>query len=122
MFRGLPEAQSLAAANKRISNILKKWDQPIPAAVDPQRLIDAAEQQLAEQLAGASKAVLPLMDSGEYTPALKLLAALKQPVDTFFDRVMVMDQDSALRDNRLALLQRLRNLFLRVADLSRLQS
>jgi glycyl-tRNA synthetase beta chain len=122
VFRDLPEAQSLAAANKRISNILKKWDQPIPAAVDRQRLIDAAEQQLAERLADASTAVLPLMQSGDYTPALKQLATLKQPVDAFFDSVMVMDEDSALRDNRLALLQSLRNLFLRVADLSRLQS
>ncbi len=122
VFRGLPEAQSLAAANKRISNILKKWDQPIPAAVDRQLLIDAAEKQLAERLAGASTAVLPLMDNGDYTPALKQLAALKEPVDAFFDSVMVMTEDSALRDNRLALLQSLRNLFLRVADLSRLQS
>ena len=122
VFRDLPEAQSLAAANKRISNILKKWDQPIPAAVDRQRLIDAAEQQLAERLADASTAVLPLMQSGDYTPALKQLATLKQPVDAFFDSVMVMDEDSALRDNRLALLQSLRNLLLRVADLSRLQS
>ena len=87
-----------------------------------ERLIDAAEQQLAERLADASTAVLPLMQSGDYTPALKQLATLKQPVDAFFDSVMVMDEDSALRDNRLALLQSLRNLFLRVADLSRLQS
>jgi len=114
VFRDLPEAQSLAAANKRISNILKKCDQPIPAAVDQQRLTDAAEQQLAERLASAS--------SGDYTPALKQLAALKAPVDAFFDSVMVMAEDSALRDNRLALLQSLRSLFLRVADLSRLQS
>jgi len=122
VFRDLPEAQSLAAANKRIGNILKKWDQAIPAVVDQQRLADAAEKQLAEQLTSVSKAVLPLMERGDYTPALKQLAALKEPVDAFFDSVMVMADDTALRDNRLALLQSLGNLFLRVADLSRLQS
>ena len=62
------------------------------------------------------------MDAGDYTSALKQLAALKEPVDVFFDTVMVMVDDAALRDNRLALLEKLRNLFLRVADLSRLQS
>jgi glycyl-tRNA synthetase beta chain len=122
VFRDLPEAQSLAAANKRICNILKKWDRAIPAVVDQQRLVDAAEKQLAEQLTSVSKAVLPLMERGDYTPALKQLAALKEPVDAFFDSVMVMADDTALRDNRLALLQSLGNLFLRVADLSRLQS
>jgi len=122
VFRDLPEAQSLAAANKRIGNILKKWDQAIPAVVDQQRLADAAEKQLAERLTSVSAAVLPLMERGDYTPALKQLAALKEPVDAFFDSVMVMADDAALRDNRLALLQSLGNLFLRVADLSRLQS
>jgi len=122
VFRGLPAAQSLAAANKRISNILRKWDQAIPAAVDNERLVDAAEKELAEQLSSVSKAVLPLMDAGDYTPALKRLAELKEPVDAFFDTVMVMVDEPTLRDNRLALLQDLRKLFLRVADLSRLHS
>jgi glycyl-tRNA synthetase beta chain len=122
VFRALPEAHSLAAANKRISNILKKWDQPIPAAIDSARLRDAAEQQLAERLSSVSEVVLPLMDAGDYTPALEQLAALKEPVDAFFDTVMVMVDEPALRDNRLALLDKLGKLFLRVADLSRLQS
>jgi len=122
VFRGLPEAESLAAANKRISNILRKCDQPIPEAVDAGRLVDPAEVQLAQQLDRVSQAVRPLMDAGDYTPALQQLAALRQPVDAFFDGVMVMVDDVALRNNRLALLQTLGNLFLRVADLSRLQS
>jgi len=122
VFRSLPEAQSLAAANKRISNILRKSDQALPATVDEGLLADAAEKQLAERLSSVSKAVLPLLDAGDYTPALKQLAELKQPVDAFFDTVMVMVDDAALRDNRLALLSKLGKLFLRVADLSRLQS
>jgi glycyl-tRNA synthetase beta chain len=122
VFRGLPEAESLAAANKRISNILKKWNQPVAAAVDPQRLADAAEKQLSERLAAMHESVGPLMDAGDYTEALMQLASLREPVDTFFDNVMVMVDDQSLRDNRLALLQNLGNLFLRVADLSRLQS
>ena len=121
-FRDLPEAESLAAANKRISNILRKCDQAIPATVDEARLADAAEKRLAERLSSVSKAVLPLMGAGDYTSALKQLAELKEPVDAFFDSVMVMVDDTALRNNRLALLQNLGDLFLRVADLSRLQS
>jgi len=121
-FRLLPEAESLAAANKRISNILKKTDQDIPAQVDTARLSDDAEKQLAAELEKMNTAVVPLMDAGDYTPALTQLAALRNSVDTFFDQVMVMVDDDALRANRLALLQNLAGLFLRVADLSRLQS
>jgi glycyl-tRNA synthetase beta chain len=104
-FQALPEATSLAAANKRIGNILKKTEQTIP------------DQQLGE----LNTQVVPLMDSGDYTPALKRLASLRESVDTFFDEVMVMVDDDALRANRLALLQSLNRLFLRVADISRLQ-
>lgn len=121
-FRELPEAASLAAANKRIANILKKTDQAIPENVDSARLEEDAERQLAQQLAGLHRKVVPLMDSGDYTPALKELAGLREAVDAFFDKVMVMVEDDALRANRLALLKNLGNLFLRVADLSRLQS
>jgi glycyl-tRNA synthetase beta chain len=121
-FRQLPESQSLAAANKRIRNILKKTDQAIPEQVDTAKLVDAAEQKLAEQLKCLSAAVIPLMDAGDYTPALKQLAGLRESVDAFFDQVMVMAEDDSLRANRLALLQNLSMLFLRVADLSRLQS
>jgi glycyl-tRNA synthetase beta chain len=121
-FRLLPEAESLAAANKRISNILKKSSQTIPEEIDVTRLVDDAEKQLAEELDRMNAAVVPLMDAGDYTPALTQLAGLRNSVDNFFDQVMVMVDDEALRANRLALLQRLAGLFLRVADLSRLQS
>jgi glycyl-tRNA synthetase beta chain len=121
-FRLLPEAESLAAANKRISNILKKTDQDIPDQVDTARLSDDAEKQLAGELEKMNTAVVPLMDAGDYTPALTQLAGLRNSVDAFFDQVMVMVDDDALRANRLALLKSLAGLFLRVADLSRLQS
>jgi glycyl-tRNA synthetase beta chain len=121
-FRQLPEAESLAAANKRISNILKKTEQPIPDRVDSARLTDAAEKQLAHELETMNAAVVPLLAAGEYTPALTRLAGLRNSVDAFFDQVLVMVDDDALRANRLALLKNLGDLFLRVADLSRLQS
>lgn len=121
-FRSLPEAQSLAAANKRISNILKKTSEAIPDEVDASRLVDTAEKQLAGVLDDLNSEVIPLMESGDYTPALTRLAALRDSVDAFFDEVMVMVDDDILRANRLALLRKLSNLFLRVADLSRLQS
>ncbi len=121
-FRALPEAESLAAANKRISNILKKSAQDIPQSIDVEKLQDAEEIELARQLESLQASVIPLMDAGDYTPALEQLAALRQAVDRFFDQVMVMVDDEALRGNRLALLQKLNQLFLRVADLSRLQN
>ena len=121
-FRLLPESQSLAAANKRISNILRKTEQPIPERVDITLLADEAEKQLAAELEKMNSAVVPLLDAGDYTPALTQLAALRNSVDAFFDQVMVMVDDEQLRANRLALLKNLGDLFLRVADLSRLQS
>ena len=121
-FRSLPEASSLAAANKRISNILKKTDEDIPGQVDISQLVDNAEKELATVLNELNTEVVPLMEAGDYTPALTRLAALRESVDAFFDEVMVMVDDDALRANRLALLRNLSSLFLRVADLSRLQS
>ena len=121
-FRSLPEASSLAAANKRISNILKKTDEDIPGQVDISQLVDNAEKELATVLNDLNTEVVPLMEAGDYTPALTRLAALRESVDAFFDEVMVMVDDDALRANRLALLRNLSSLFLRVADLSRLQS
>ncbi|SFL93804.1 glycine--tRNA ligase subunit beta [Marinobacter zhejiangensis] len=118
-FRQLPEAQALAAANKRVSNILtKQGGEAIGEAVDNSLLQDDAEKALAEQVAAQSEAVLPLFEQGDYGAALSSLANLRQPVDNFFDQVMVMADDEAIRNNRLALLNRLRNLFLRVADIS----
>lgn len=121
-FRLLPESQSLAAANKRISNIVRKTEQHIPDHVDQSLLADEAEQQLAAELDKMNTAVVPLLDAGDYTPALTQLAALRDSVDAFFDKVMVMVDDDKVRANRLALLKNLGDLFLRVADLSRLQS
>lgn len=120
-FRALPEAESLAAANKRIGNILRKTDESIPASIDAGQLVEASEQALAQALGSLKDKVGGLFDSGNYTDGLRQLAALREPVDRFFDNVMVMADDAALRANRLALLQQLQALFLRVADLSRLQ-
>ncbi|MFZ5619398.1 MAG: glycine--tRNA ligase subunit beta [Pseudomonadota bacterium] len=120
-FRALPEAESLAAANKRIGNILRKTEEAIPAAVAAERLVDAAERDLAKGLDELRGEVESAFDRGDYTTGLRRLAALREPVDRFFDNVMVMAEDAALRANRLALLQQLQSLFLRAADLSRLQ-
>ncbi|HET7204050.1 MAG TPA: glycine--tRNA ligase subunit beta [Steroidobacteraceae bacterium] len=119
-FLQLPDAASLASANKRIANILRKTDEPVGDTVDPQRLIDPAEQILAEQVVAIARLVEPRFAARDYTPGLQQLAALRQAVDDFFDSVMVMTDDAALRSNRLALLNRMRGLFMRAADLSRL--
>ncbi|MDX1457972.1 MAG: glycine--tRNA ligase subunit beta [Marinobacter sp.] len=118
-FRQLPEAQALAAANKRVSNILtKQGGEGIGEDIDNALLQDSAEKALAEQVAAQADAVLPLFEAGDYAAALSSLASLRAAVDNFFDEVMVMADDEAVRNNRLALLSRLRNLFLRVADIS----
>lgn len=118
-FRQLPEGQALAAANKRVSNILnRQGDDQIGEAVDNSLLQDEAEKVLAEQIEQQARTVLPLFDQGDYGAALSSLASLREAVDHFFDDVMVMADDEAIRSNRLALLNRLRNLFLRVADIS----
>jgi glycyl-tRNA synthetase beta chain len=120
-FRSLPEAESLAAANKRIGNILKKTEEEIPSTVDTALLQEQAEQALHTQVEAMAKSVTPLFASRDYEGALKQLAALREVVDEFFDKVMVMAEDSAVRGNRLALLKQLSSLFLEVADLSQLQ-
>ena len=120
-FRSLPESASLAAANKRISNILRKAGTDIPDGYDPALLQEDAEQALASAVTELDAAVGPMFEQRDYTDALCRLAALQAPVDRFFDDVMVMADDTKLRDNRLALLNALSGLFLRVADISRLQ-
>ena len=119
-FLALPEAASLAAANKRIGNILKKADGDGAASVSKKLLVEAAEQALHQALESAAARVSPLVAERRYTDALKALADLKQPVDRFFDDVMVMTEDRKQRANRLALLRELRALFLDIADVSRL--
>jgi glycyl-tRNA synthetase beta chain len=119
-FLGLPEAQALAAANKRIANILRKAGEPVGERVDAGRLVDPAEQILGEQVDAIARQVEPKFAARDYTGALKSLAVLRNAVDAFFDSVMVMADDPALRANRLALLKRMQGLFMRAADLSRL--
>jgi len=117
-FQTLPEAAPIAAANKRISNILAKVKQDINSDVNTALLQESAEKALAEVLASLESKLSPLFASGNYEAALFELASLQAPVDAFFDDVMVMADDEAVKQNRLALLNRLRNLFLQVADVS----
>ncbi|MBT9598551.1 MAG: glycine--tRNA ligase subunit beta [Vitreoscilla sp.] len=119
-FAALPEAASLAAANKRVGNILKKVEGVLPTAVSEALLVEAAEQALFGALSSVQPLSDALFDNGEYAASLRELAVLKAPVDAFFDGVMVNADDPALRANRLALLGRLHTAMNRVADLSRL--
>jgi glycyl-tRNA synthetase beta chain len=118
-FLALPEAPALAAANKRVGNILKKSD-AAAAAVDPALLGEPAEQALAAALADLGARADQAYRAGEYARSLRLLAGLKPSVDAFFDNVMVNVDSAPLRANRLALLAALRTTMNRVADLSRL--
>jgi glycyl-tRNA synthetase beta chain len=122
VFRELPEAVSLAAANKRSGNILKKIEGTLPATINPDLLTETAEKTLYQALLKLTGQVSPMLANGQYEPALQQLADLRQPVDTFFDDVMVMVDDAPLRNNRIALLNQLHGLFLEVADISRLQN
>src|SRR5262245_1427507 len=119
-FLKMSEAESLAAANKRIANILRKAPGDLTGAVDTSRLQDGAERQLFEPVLSMERAVNPLFARREYAQALTQLASLRDDVDRFFDSVMVMAEDADVRANRLGLLLRLRGLFLQFADLSRL--
>ncbi|MBQ0720606.1 MAG: glycine--tRNA ligase subunit beta [Gammaproteobacteria bacterium] len=121
-FSQLPEARNLASANKRVSNILSKQGTEIGSAVDASLLQEAAEKALAENLSELSDTLQPLIADKDYRQILQQLAQLQQPVDDFFDQVMVMADDLALRQNRLAILSQLRALFLEVADVSLLAS
>lgn len=113
-------APALAAANKRIANILKQAGEEAPVGVDSKLLADEAERELWAELNAARTVVRPLLDARQYANALTRLSGLRPSVDRFFDEVMVMANDEATRRNRLALLGELRALFLDVADISRL--
>ncbi|MGH6647758.1 glycine--tRNA ligase subunit beta [Aquabacterium sp.] len=119
-FAALPEAASLAAANKRVGNILKKVDGTVEAKVDPALLKEVAEVALFETLARVQAEARLKFEESDYTASLQALAVLKTPVDAFFDGVMVNAEDAALRTNRLGLLASLHLAMNRVADLSRL--
>ena len=121
-FRRLPEAESLAAANKRIRNILRKAEgENIVANVDDAVLVEPAEKALLEAARAARGDILPLLDERDYTAALRRLAGLRETVDAFFDAVMVMAEDENLRRNRLGLLAIVEGLFIDIADISKLQ-
>lgn len=120
-FAGLPEANALAVANKRVSNLLSSAvGAHIPDEMDASLFSEPAEQQLAAQLTAHAAAIAPLLQCSDYQSALTQLAGLREPVDAFFDNVMVMVDDVAVRCNRLALLSQLRALFLQVADVAQL--
>lgn len=119
-FVTLPEAASLAAANKRVGNILKKADTAVVAQVDTALLCEAAEKALYEALQGAAPKAQAAFEQGDYAGSLQALAILKAPVDAFFDSVMVNADDPALKANRLGLLATLHQAMNRVADISRL--
>ena len=120
-FTALPESDALAAANKRISNILKKANpSDIAATVSPALFTEPAESALADAIAAVKPIAETQVGSGDYAPALKALAALREPVDAFFDGVMVNADEQQIRANRLALLSELHGIMNRVADLSRL--
>ncbi len=119
-FAALPEAASLAAANKRVGNILKKADGEVKPVVDTALLKEAAEAALYQALQAAAPVAQQAFEQGDYTASLKALAVLKAPVDAFFDGVMVNADDAALKANRLGLLATLHGAMNQVADLSRL--
>ncbi|WP_426178691.1 glycine--tRNA ligase subunit beta [Pseudomonas sp. TWRC1-2] len=117
-FRKLPEADALAAVNKRVSNLLSKADNLGNTEVDPSLFADAKEFSLNSAIAKAENAVKPLLAERNYAEALARLATLREPVDAFFEAVMINADDAGVRKNRYAMLARLRGLFINIADIS----
>ena len=117
-FRKLPEADALAAVNKRVSNLLSKAEGLGNADVDPGLFADAKEFSLNSAIAKAENAVKPLIAERNYAEALARLATLREPVDAFFEAVMINAEDAGVRKNRYAMLARLRGLFINIADIS----
>jgi len=120
-FKGLPESEALAAANKRIGNILRKASES-PGEVEASLLAEPAERELHAAVSEAGERLAADMARRDYQAALTGLSRLRAPVDTFFDQVMVMCEDERLRLNRLGLLQRLHNQFLQIADIGKLHA
>jgi glycyl-tRNA synthetase beta chain len=122
-FRGLAAGASLAAANKRIRNILAKSAEQGISDVDPdtQAFLDPAEMALWGRICEIRMVMAPLVVAQDYAGVLGVLAGLREEVDSFFERVMVMAEDAQVRANRVLLLRRLQDLFMQVADISRLQ-
>lgn len=119
-FAALPQAPALAAANKRVGNILKKMDMAVQRQVDATALVEVAEQALYAAVQTVAPQAQQQFDAGDYTASLQTLAALREPVDTFFEDVMVNADDPVLKANRLGLLATLHEAMNRVADLARL--
>ena len=119
-FARLEQAASLTAANKRIANILQKADNPDGLSINQKLLREDAELALFNSLVNAQQKVKPLLEARSYAEVLNELADLRDPIDRFFDNVMVMADDDKVKNNRLALLGELRALFLNVADISRM--
>lgn len=117
-FRELPAAEALAAANKRVGNILAKVKGDIPTALNEALFQEEQEVALAQVVQQAQTTTAEALNQGDYTQALTALAQLQEPVDAFFDHVLVNAEDEAVRENRLALLHMLRELFLQIADIS----
>jgi len=117
-FRQLPEAAALAAVNKRVSNLLSKIEGSVPTTVEAKYFDNANEFSLYSAIQQADQAVQPMAAARQYNESLARLAALREPVDAFFEAVMVNAEDAKVRANRYALLARLRGLFLGVADIS----
>ncbi|MGF1726502.1 glycine--tRNA ligase subunit beta [Photobacterium nomapromontoriensis] len=120
-FRSLDAAESLAAANKRVGNILAKFEGELPDTIDQDLLVEDAEKALAQNIETMLASLTPVFAVGDYQQALSELATLREAVDAFFDNVMVMADDEQLKVNRLTMLNLLRNEFLKVADISLLQ-
>lgn len=120
-FKALSESATLAAANKRVGNILNKFKGELFDEFNLELASETAEKELAGIFTAVKDKVEPLMESKDYQNALTELAALKQPIDTFFDNVMVMADDEAVKTNRLTLLSKIRNSFFAIADISLLQ-
>ena len=122
LFSSMNEAQALASANKRVSNILaKNGGESVSSEINSALLTEEAEKTLAQQVAAKQTEVKPLLADAKYKEALASLADLRDAVDAFFDNVMVMADDEAVKNNRLALLKQLQGLFIAIADISLLQ-
>lgn len=121
-FKRLPAADSLSIANKRVSNILAKYNETIALSDVDEKLFESdVERELSKSIKAQIDAIQSLSQSGQYQELLTELAALREPVDSFFDTVLVMTEDKRIRENRLLLLKKLRELFLHVADIALLQ-
>ncbi|MAR83991.1 MAG: glycine--tRNA ligase subunit beta, partial [Legionellales bacterium] len=122
-FQTLPEASILSQANKRVNNLLKKQTTSNKkTSLNHALLSEPAEQALAEAIEQQKTNISPLLAKSDYTEALTHLASLATPVDNFFENVMVMDENTTIRTNRLQLLTQLKELFLQVADISNLST